>query len=124
MATSTLLTIDAFERLPAEMTKHYELVDGELIYVPGNTPEHNWLRDGTARLMHNVVEMHKLGRVITEQEFDFLGNAHAPDVSFFRTEKLGLIDRHKRIQRFVPDLAIEIASQSDTYEGLLQKKQR
>jgi Uma2 family endonuclease len=64
------------------------------------------------------------GIVIAEQEYDFLGNAHGPDVSFFGPEKQALLDLHKRVQRFVPDLAIEVASASDTYDSLLRKKER
>ncbi len=44
-ATTALLTIDDFERLPAEVAENHELVDGELIDVSGNTPLHNLLRD-------------------------------------------------------------------------------
>ena len=45
MATTTRLTIEDFEKLPAEAVKHRELVDGELIDVSGNTGEHNAFRD-------------------------------------------------------------------------------
>jgi len=62
--------------------------------------------------------------VIAEQDYDFLGNAHGPDVSFFAPEKQALLDLHRRVQRFVPDLAIEIASATDTYGSLLLKKER
>jgi|SRR5581483_5184667 len=124
MATRTLLTIDDFERLPAEMAENHELVDGELVDVSGNDPEHNWLRDFLASLMRPIIRERQLGRVIAEQEYDFQGNAHGPDVSFFSNEKLSFLDRRKRVQRFVPDLAIEIASPSDTYTGLLRKKDR
>src|SRR5690242_11823984 len=103
MATSTLLTIDDFERLPAEMAENHELVNGELVDVSGNDPEHNWLRDFLARLMYPIVSNAGLGRVITEQEFDFQGDAHGPDLSFFGNEKVALVDRRKRVQRFVPD---------------------
>jgi len=124
MATSTLLTIDDFERLPSEIAENHELVNGELVDVSGNDPEHNWLRDSLGDLMRAAVKSSKMGKVITEQEYDFLGNAHGPDVSFFSTDKQHLVDLHKRVQRFVPDLAIEIASPSDTYGGLLRKKDR
>jgi Uma2 family endonuclease len=122
MTASTLLTIDDFERLPADMAENHELVNGELVDVSGNNPEHNWLRDYLAELIRSLVPNRKL--VITEQEYDFQGNAHGPDISFFRIEKLPLVDKKRRVQRFVPDLAIEIASESDTYGGLLRKKQR
>jgi Uma2 family endonuclease len=110
MATSTLLTIDDFERLPAD--------------VSGNTPRHNLLRDRLLAFLLPLITQHHAGTIIAEQEYDFDGNAHGPDVSFFGPSKQASMDLDKRVQRFVPDLAIEIASASDTYEGLLIKKER
>ena len=124
MATGTLLTIDDFERLPAEMAENHELVDGELVDVSGNTPRHNGIRDRLIILLGPLVKQRGLGRVISEQEYDFLGNAHGPDVTFFGPAKRALVNPAKRVQRFVPDLAVEIASPSDTYAGLLKKKER
>src|SRR4051794_19267974 len=123
MATTTLLTIDDFERLPSEVAENHELVEGALIDVSGNTPRHNLLRDSLLELMRPLARRHA-GTVIAEQEYEFQGNAHGPDVSFFGQSKQALMDIDKRVQRFVPDLAIEIASASDTYEGLLIKKDR
>ena len=124
MPASTLLTIDDFERLPAEAAENHELVEGELVDVSGNTPRHNKLRDRLLALMLSWMTEHGLGTAIAEQEFDFLGNAHGPDVSVLRPAKAALLDLDRRVQRFVPDLAIEIASPSDTYDGLLAKKER
>jgi Uma2 family endonuclease len=124
MATSTLLTIDDFERLPAAVVEHHELVQGELVDVSGNTPRHNLLRDRLLAFLLPLIAQHQAGTIIAEQEYDFDGNAHGPDVSFFGPSKQALMDLDKRVQRFVPDLAIEIASSSDTYEGLLVKKER
>src|SRR5437762_13670220 len=94
--STTLLTIDDFERLPAEMAENHELVNGELIDVSGNNPEHNWLRDYLIELLRPLVRSQKLGKVIAEQEYDFSGDAHGPDVSFFCVEKEPLVDRRKR----------------------------
>ena len=124
MATSTRLTIDDFEKLPAEAVKHRELVDGELLDVSGNTGEHNLLKDLLISLLLPFVTQRQLGRVVTEQEYDFQGNAHGPDVSFFRNEKYTLFNRKRRVQRFVPDLAIEIVSQNDTFESMMKKARR
>ena len=124
MATTTSLTIDDFERLPADEVRHRELVDGEQIDVSGNTPRHNIIRDQLLSHLLAWAKAQSAGRVIAEQEYDFLGNAHGPDVSFFGPEKQALLDLYKRVQRFVPDLAIEIASASDTYDSLLRKKER
>lgn len=124
MATSTTLTIDDFERLPAGVAENHELVDGELVEVSGNTPRHNRLRNRVFTPLWRVVEDSNLGEVTVEQEYDFLGNAHGPDVSFFGPAKQSLVNLDRRVQRFVPDLAIEIASPNDTYDSLLLKKQR
>jgi hypothetical protein len=57
-----------------------------------------------------------LGEVVSEQEYDFGGNAHGPDVSFFGPDKEKLCEERRRVQRFVPDLAIEIVSENDTFQ--------
>jgi len=124
MATTTRLTIEDFEKLPAEAVKHRELVDGELMDVSGNTGEHNELRDLLVSLLLPFVTQGKLGRALSEQEFDFRDNAHGLDLSFFGPEKCELYNRKRRVQRFAPDLAIEIVSQNDTFESLMKKAQR
>ncbi|MGI8989501.1 MAG: Uma2 family endonuclease [Bryobacteraceae bacterium] len=124
MAIGALLTIDDFELLPPELAEGHELIDGELVDVSGNNPEHNGLRDYLLQLLRPIVLDRKLGRLFAEQEYDFAGNAHGPDITFFGNGKIPLVDPKKRVQRFVPDFAIEIASPSDTHEGLLKKKNR
>src|SRR5437660_7227150 len=124
MAARTLLTIDDFERLPADVAENHELVDGELVDVSANNALHNWVRGELRGLLRDLTKKQPLGTVLDEQEYDFLGNAHAPDVSFFGPAKRPLLDPDKRVQRFVPDLAVEIASDTDSYDGLLLKKNR
>jgi Uma2 family endonuclease len=124
MATSTRLTIDDFEKLPDEAVKHRELIDGELIEVSGNNLAHNRLRDLLVRLLGAFVEERGLGEIISEQEYDFGGNAHGPDVSFVSALKQPLLDRMLRVQRLVPDLAIEIESPNDKFILLTKKAQR
>ncbi len=124
MALAADLTIDDFEKLPDALALNHELVDGELVDVSGNTPKHNWLRDLLLILLSNPVEEAHLGMVISVQDFDFAGNAHGPDVSFIAEMRRPQIDWNKRVQRFVPDLAIEIVSQNDTYERLMKKARR
>jgi Uma2 family endonuclease len=118
------LTTDDFERLPQERTENHELVDGELVEMSGNTPESNRLRDLLVVLLYPIVSEGCLGLVIAEQEYDFHGNVHAPDLSFFGPAKRILLDGRKRVQRFVPDLAIEIVSENDTFSSLARKKER
>jgi Uma2 family endonuclease len=124
MASATGITIEEFEQLPDALAHNHELVDGELVDVSGNTADHNSLRDFLVVLLRPYVREHKLGKVISEQEFDFDGNAHGPDVAFVGAEKLHLIDGRRRVQRFVPDLAIEIVSENDKHRSLMKKSAR
>jgi Uma2 family endonuclease len=124
MAAATGLTIDDFERLPDDLARNHELVDGELVDVSGNNPQHNLFRDFLVELLRPFVRAHQLGIVIAEQEYDFGGNAYGPDVTFFSESNRPLFDKKRRVQRFVPDLAIEVVSANDTLEKLATKAQR
>jgi len=122
MATATTgLTIEDFEQLPDALAHNKELVDGELVDVSGNIGDHNSLRDAGIELLRPYVRMHRLGRAVSEQEFAFGENAHGPDISFLGPSKAQMFDGKLRVQRFVPDLAIEIASQSDQFDALVAK---
>ena len=124
MAAATGLTIDDFERLPDDLARNHELLDGELVEVSGNNLKHNLLRELLARLLGMHAEERRLGLVVTEQEYDFGGNAYGPDVSFVSASKRPLLNMDLRVQRLVPDLAIEIVSQNDTFEKLMKKARR
>jgi Uma2 family endonuclease len=122
MALLTGITIDDFEQLPDALAHNHELVKGELVDVSGNMGGHNGLRDALVELIRPYVREHKLGRIIAEQEFEFEEEvARGPDVSFFGPEKAKRFDRKLRVQRFVPDVAIEIASTNDKFEDLHKK---
>jgi Uma2 family endonuclease len=124
MAAITGLTIDDFERLTSEEAENCELVEGELIPISSGTFEHNSTRDWFTMRVGPIIFDGRLGRLVAEQEYDFGGNVHAPDVSFFGISKLPLVNPKKRVQRFVPDLAIEIVSANDTVSALWRKKER
>ena len=124
MALVSGLTIEDFEKLPDALALNHELVDGELVEVSGNTLIHNRLRDLLIRLLSEHVERQKLGEIVSEQEFDFQGNAHGPDLSLIGPAKLHLLNQRLRVQRLVPDLVLEIVSQNDKFEALLKKAQR
>jgi Uma2 family endonuclease len=124
VAITTGITIEEFERLPDALAYYHELVNGELVDVSGNTVYHNSLRDLLVLLLAPHVRARKLGKIISEQEFDFDGNAHGPDVSLIGSGKTSLIERRRRVQLFVPDLAIEIVSAGDTFTKLMEKAVR
>jgi Uma2 family endonuclease len=118
------LTIDDFERLPDALALNHEIVDGELVDVSGNTGNHIGLRDLLTALLLIYVKEHKLGRVLSEQEYDFDRNAHGPDVTFFGPDKAKLFAGDLRVQRFAPDLAVEIVSRNDKFSALIEKAHR
>lgn len=75
-------------------------------------------------LLRPFVRAQGLGKVFTELEYGFDGNAHGPGLSFLGPAKVPLLDRRKRVQRFVPDLAIEIVSANDKWASLMRRKER
>ncbi len=124
MAVAAGLTIEDFEKLPDALARNHELVDGELVELSGNTLIHNRLRDHLVELLASLVKERQLGEIISEQEFNFDGNAHGPDVSFVSRAKLHLLDPRRRVQLCVPDLAIEIVSKNDKFLSLTKKARR
>ena len=73
MASITGLTIEEFERLPQALVHNKELVNGELVDVSGNTVFHNWLKDFLVELLRPFVRQRKLGKIVSELEYDFGG---------------------------------------------------
>ena len=84
MQLASPLTIDDFEKLPHELAYYHELVDGELVDVSGNTPNHNGLRDLLIVMLFPYVREHKLGRVLSEQEYQFDRECSWPGCDFLR----------------------------------------
>lgn len=124
MAIVTRLTIDDYERLPDDQVVGYELIDGELVAASGKYADELSIRGLLFVLLYPFVRERRLGTVVSGQAYDFSGDALGPDVSFFGAAKHPLAERSKRVQRFVPDLAIEIISIDDTFSCLMRKKDR
>lgn len=124
MAEATRLTIDDFEKLSDDLAVNHELEDGELVDVSGNTGCHNNLRDLLVEILKPHARIMGLGLVLAEQEFDFEGNAHGPDLSLIGAAKRPLYNRDRRVQLFVPDMAIEIVSGNDRFESIARKARR
>src|SRR5450756_44675 len=100
MGAAIGLTIEEFEALTDALAHNPELVAGELVDVSGNVGGHIALRDYFAALLLFHVREHNLGRVCSEQEFEFEENAHGPDISFFNAEKAKRYDLKRRVQLF------------------------
>jgi Uma2 family endonuclease len=122
MAAITGLTVEDFERLPVDQVENHDLVDGELVPVSQGTFEHQSICGLLIAKAHPVV--YGVGRVVAEVKYDFGGNVHAPDVSFIGLGKVPLIQPKKSVQRFVPDLAIEVVSTHEVVNELWCKRER
>jgi Uma2 family endonuclease len=125
MPVATGLTIEDYEALPEALARGHELVKGDLVEVPGNVGRHNQLRGLIEHRLDDHLEKHGLGGlVLSEQEYRFdEETARAPDVSYFSEAKKHLYNRKRRVQLFVPDLAIEIASRNDRFGSVIDKIQ-
>jgi Uma2 family endonuclease len=110
--------------LPAVLARNHELVDGELVRQSGKNMQQHLLRDLLTGLLGPYVRERRLGLVISGQAYDFGDNAYGPDVSFISESKRPLLNMSLRLQRFVPDLAIEIVSADATFEKLAAKARR
>ncbi|MBC7925493.1 MAG: Uma2 family endonuclease [Bryobacteraceae bacterium] len=115
------LTVEDYERLPQDQVHNQELIDGELVEVSGNTAAHIRVSYDLSLRLGNFIRAGNLGEVAVEMEFDFGGNVYAPDISFFTPAKSQQVVLLKRVQPFVPDLAVEVVSANDPDPRITRK---
>lgn len=120
MATKTLLTVEQFEQLPDDGTRH-ELDEGELISMPSPFGEHGQVQLAVGSVLRSFVRSRSLGLVFVESGFRLSRNTlRAPDVSFIRAERADGLDLRSRFE-FAPDLAVEVISPSETAAEIAHK---
>jgi len=119
------LSIEQFDALADEAGTKYELDAGVLISkLPSPSLFHNMIRDRLGMQLYAFVEAHKLGLVSWETDFQLSeATVRIPDLSFLRSERVQGLNPHQRTSG-APDLAIEIASVSDTPDDLARKAQQ
>ena len=98
----------------------YEYIKGELIPMAPTSVEHGYISANLSSLLHMYVRENQLGRVlISDTGFKVGEKFLIPDIAFISTDRLPA-DRSKAFQ-VPPDLAVEIASPSDTLHRLQEK---
>ncbi len=115
MSTKALMTVEQFAEAMTAETENYELIDGELILVPGATFEHNDIKDLLGHLLWVYFKSGAAGHAVSETACR-IGNdtVRIPDLSVFLGEdRLRQIDRKKLPVPFPPDIAIEVLSPSE-----------
>ena len=122
MGATTKLTLEEFLQLPQEPGKRFELDRGEVIVEPSPTLRHNAIRFRIARHLQDFVRAHQLGHVTLENDFR-LGPeiVRNPDVAFVATEPLRRMNVDRSPIEGVPDLAIEVVSESNLAQDMLTK---
>ena len=125
---STRLTVADLEQLQgilceAHLDYQLELVDGKIIIRGPSDIVSSEIGLEFGRLLGNWVKPRKLGRVFESSGGFILPNSdlRAPDVSFVTASRLKQSKRY--FAELVPDLVVEIKSQSDRLKPLREKIQ-
>jgi Uma2 family endonuclease len=123
---STRLTVADLERVQvilseAHLDYQLELVDGKIIIMGGSDIVSSEIGLEFGRLLANWVKPRKLGRVFESSGGFILPNSdlRVPDVSFVVASRLKQSKRY--FAELVPDLVVEIKSQSDRLKPLREK---
>ncbi len=119
----TIHDVWRLSQLPENEDKHFYLIDGELFWdmPPGYT--HGNLAGHIFRYLLNYAEAHDLGDGSVESGYFPADDRHTllgPDVAFNRKENVPPTD-HERFVPRMPDLAVEIASPTNTLTELRRK---
>ena len=125
---STRLTVADLEQLQgilceAHLDYQLELVDGKIIIMGPSDIVSSEIGLEFGSLLRNWVKPRKLGRVFESSGGFILPNSNvtAPDVSFVTADRLKQSKRY--FAELVPDLVVEIKSQSDRLKPLREKIQ-
>jgi len=125
---STRLTVADLEQLQgilceAHLDYQLELLDGKIIIIGPSDIVSSEIGAELVSLLRNWVKPRKLGRVFESSGGFILPNSNltAPDVSFVVADRLKQSKRY--FAKLVPDLVVEIKSQSDRLKPLREKIQ-
>ncbi len=119
-----LMTADAFLAMPDLSDKRVELVEGEIVEMPGTGHTHARVVVAIFRLLDAFVLRHNLGEVfvdglgyLTRREPD---TVRVPDVSFIAADRIP-DEGFRSYIPFAPDLAVEIVSPDDRAQNVHDK---
>ena len=122
-----LLTANDLWEMPEVPGKRFELVDGELIEMPGAGMLHNLIAALIYELIRDFAREHDLGLAFT----DGLGyvirrdpdQVRIPDASFVASDRLPAEGIPESFSPVAPDLAVEVVSPNDNASDLHEKVQ-
>jgi Uma2 family endonuclease len=114
-ARTRLVTAEEFARLPDD-DQHYELVEGRVVRMSPPGIRHGALATRIASLLHQHVDAHHLGAVLTPAGFWLASDpdtVREPDVAFLNAERVASTGIPDGFWPGPPDLAVEIRSPGD-----------
>jgi Uma2 family endonuclease len=126
MPTTALVTSEQYLALPDEFDQHGnrirdELIGGEIVKMPPASQLHDLIKNHIHLLLIRFLDANRHLGLVSLLEFGTeVGkyDTFVPDISVIKCERLRPVGR---IFRGAPDLAIEIASPSDTATKLKKK---
>ena len=122
MSTKTQMTVEEFGQLQTGETEDYELVDGELIPLSSGTPRHNRIRSFLTHLLWSYFTKNPIGLVMDETDCQVAPKVvRRPDVLIFLGERVRQADFDRIPIPFVPDIAVEVLSPSESAIGVRKK---
>ncbi len=98
------MTVEEFARMSTAETEDYELVEAELVPLPGASPMHADIRDCLVQILRNYFDRNPAGRVLSEVDCQIdEETVRRPDLSIFVANPLDGVDRKKIPLPFAPD---------------------
>jgi len=117
-----LLTYKDYAAITPNDNGNYELINGNIVFMPSPTPQHQRVVRRLSNEMENHVRQNNLGEVFfapLDTTFDEI-NTFQPDILFIRKDRTHIIGA-KKIEG-APDLVIEVLSEGNTPKVMSFKK--
>lgn len=119
-----LLTVEEFERYHDGTDDRLELVRGRIVREPPANFRHGQVDSRLAYRIRRWVDEHGLGEVVTNVGFvlsERPATVRGPDIAFVSRERIPAEVAPTGFARFMPDLAVEILSPSNTASDVQEK---
>lgn len=125
MVVKQLVTAEELWEMPDVPGKGHELVDGEVVEVPGAGALHAMIAFALARLLEDFVRQHDLGLVMPDGLAYVLrrhpDQVRTPDLSFVSWDLVPEVGIPEGFWEGAPTLAVEVVSPDDLAEELRER---